>query len=76
MEKLKEFFSVETLSVICGILQIIGLILIIFRVAPIIIGISGFAAIVRIFLPIPQNRTPIGYTAALAGLGIIILYAI
>ena len=76
MERVEEFFTVEALSIICGILQIVGLVLIICRVAPVIIGVCGFAAIVKVFLPLPQNRNMLGYSAALAGLGIIILHAI
>jgi len=75
MEKLEEFFSAKVLSRICAILQIIGFLLIIFKVvAPVIIRISGFAAIVKFFLPIPENRTLFGFVTALVGLGIIIAY--
>jgi len=76
MKRIEEFLTIQALSVFCSILQILGLILIIFKVAPAIITICGFAAIVKIFLPLKGHQTPFGYTAAFAGLGIIILWAI
>lgn len=77
---IEKVFSMEVLNYICGMLQIIGLVLIICQAAPVMIGVGGFAAIVRVFLPLPINRTAFGlfFTigGALAGVGMIIIYTI
>lgn len=70
-----KFFSIESLNTVCGILQIVGFILIILNKFPVIIGASGFAAIVKIFLPLPDNKTFLGVFFAALGVTIIIMYA-
>ena len=76
--------KIKALSVICSILQIIGLVIIFQRDAlsdlkfmPILVGIAGFAAVVRFFLPpfkasdVENALRPI---AAIAGI-IMIIFA-
>lgn len=72
--------KLNILSTLCSILQIVGLVMIIFvkqlpAFTPILIGIAGFAAIVK-FL-IPDAKHPLDKIlrpwAAVAGLGIIII---
>ena len=75
-EEDNAFFNVATLYIVCSLLQIVGLLLVIFRVAPVVIGVCGFAGVVKIFLPLPKTKTILGYSAALAGLGLIIVYSI
>lgn len=68
------------LSVVCSLLQIVGLALIIAspylpQSISVIIGISGFAAIVKLFLPSKADFEGkiLRPAAALAGFGIIII---
>ena len=63
----------ESLSALCSVLQIVGLVLsIAWRRLPafvgVIIGISGFAAVVKVFLPISTGAGPMTYFAGLVGL--------
>ena len=69
--------KVKILYLICSVLQIVGLMMIIcdlyiskaLAFLPILIGIAGFAAFVKLFL---LERSPvIDQIAAVAGLGII-----
>lgn len=72
--------KIQLLSVMCVILQIAGLVLIVLvkslpDFTPVLIGIAGFAAIVRYFLPdaelnVDKTLRSIG---ALAGFGIIVV---
>jgi hypothetical protein len=71
--------KIQILSVMCSILQIAGLVLIVLakslpNFTPVLIGIAGFAAIVKYFLPDAE----LGFykvlrpIAAFAGFGIIV----
>ena len=70
--------KIQILSVMCSILQIVGLVLIVLakslpNFTPVLIGIAGFAAIVKYFLPDTEssfNKT-LRPVAALVGVGII-----
>lgn len=60
-----------------SVLQIIGFVLI--AAAPILptfvhalISITGFAAVVKIHLPLEDHQTPLAFVAAVSGVGIII----
>ncbi len=71
--------KIQILSVLCGILQIAGLALIVLEKSlpnftPILIGIAGFAAIVKYFLPDAKSNLDkaLRPIAAVAGLLIII----
>lgn len=70
--------KIKILSIICGILQIAGLILIISQsflsnssAVWVLIGVSGFAGVVQFFLPYSIGSS-IARLAALSGVGIII----
>ncbi len=70
-------FNLETLSIICAGLQIIGLVLIILakilpRFTGAIISVCGFASIVQVFLPLEGHQSPLFIVAAIAGIGIVI----
>ncbi len=69
--------NLKALSMICSLLQIIGLILVIISsflplFVWVIIGISGFAATVKIFLPLENHQSFFSFIATLCGIGIII----
>jgi hypothetical protein len=74
MEKLR----MEVLDFLCSTLQIVGFVTILTKwpqaIASIVIGISGFAAIVKFFLPYNKNGFDglLRPAAAIAGIGIII----
>lgn len=68
--------NLHILSVICGFLQIAGLLLaIVWKLLPrftgALISICGFAAIVKVFLPLANHQNTINVIAAFAGVGII-----
>ena len=67
---------VETLIAICSVLQIVGLVLVVMwnrlpTFVGVIIGICGFAAAVKWFLPVPPSQGLLTSAAALAGVGVI-----
>ena len=74
----------KTLALICGLLQFVGLVLIVSTIKThvlplslpirIIIIASGFGAVVRSYLPCVKISLTAKVIYGLAGLGIIILY--
>ena len=73
--------NLKALSIICTSLQIIGYALIPAAItsssslsfAWVIIGISGFAAVVKVFLPLESHQGKPTTAASFCGFGIIIL---
>lgn len=72
--------KIQILSVMCSILQIVGLVLIVLakslpNFTPVLIGIAGFAAIVKYFLPDAESsfEKALRPIAAVAGFGIIVI---
>ena len=58
------------LSILCGILQIIGLMLIMMQKYPMIIFLSGFAAFIKYYIPLPNHQTTFNRIVSFAGIGI------
>lgn len=72
--------KLDVLTLICSLLQILGLVLVITQppFAPVLIGICGFAAVVNYFMP--DREGTLGPTlkklrpiAAVCGLGLIVI---
>jgi len=70
------------LSVICSLLQILGLFLIMGmplfpkwfpRFIGILLGVCGFAAVVKVFLPLEFHQSLLGIAAAFCGGGIMFM---
>ena len=71
--------KIETLSCLCGILQILGLIIIVagkLEALPVLVGISGFAGVVKVFLPMELDRAwykGLANVAAICGFALIVI---
>jgi len=74
--EVSEFFNIEVLAVICSIMQIAGLVLIIGKASPAFICASGFAAVVKVFLPVKSCRNPLTYIAGACGLALFVMYGL
>jgi membrane-bound ClpP family serine protease len=71
--------KIQGLSLVCSLLQILGLVLIVanvWRLTPALVGICGFAAVVKYFLPLEPDkdwRRRLVQVAALCGVGMILM---
>ena len=69
--------NLEVLSDICSFLQIAGMLLIfgwawLPRFSGALISVCGFAAVVKVFLPLAEHQSTLGVIAAVSGVGIVI----
>lgn len=73
--------NLEALSMVCNLLQITGLFLILGwkwlpRFTGALISVCGFAAVVKVFLPLAGHQSTIGVVAAICGVGIVVVGAV
>jgi hypothetical protein len=73
--------NLEALSEVCSLLQITGLFLILGwkwlpRFTGALISVCGFAAVVRVFLPLANHQSVLFVVAAICGVGVIAIGAV